>query len=1512
MMRKVYLFITLVTLFISSTFAQRLAEFSEPQTEFLKQLKTYMTSSKQKVMEDIYKDFEAQFEGGAFTQEEYVQIRTTGNLMLGQKMTAKPYFSNYLQVLTIIKKGENGVQRFQDWHKILDQILEDIENRRLKSYKDYLAFSIHFFDKNALRYSTSGVTWTAVSEDYKLKYENKAPSIEYKKLDLYGSRKKDSIRIYETSGAFFPVEGIWKGTGGKVPWERFGLADEIYCVLSDFRIDVRKSIYEVKSVKLHYPELFPNKAVEGSFTDKIVASSNAKGGSYPRFESKARVLEIDNIGGGIKYKGGFRLHGTTVYGFGSKDNKANIAVFNDKQNLQFNANAELFVIRKGEKISGERAEITLYFGNDSLYHPSVNVKFDIAKKELNLKRGKRASDRNPFFNSLHQFNIDVDNIDWYMNSDSIVLGQRGVGFSRSNKKVTFESLKYFEEGDYRRLQNISTTNPLATLKVYADQEGTVVSANNLAQRLNPRFDVSSIQSLLYDLVANGFVNYDSDKQIVEVKDKVFHYADAYQGKVDYDVLKIISEVDSTNAVLSLKDNTITVNGVRSIQFSSRQRVAVRPLRHVVILKENRNMDFDGRVFAGFTTFVGKDFSYKYDKNLIEMDSVRYLDFYIPTEAKDEEGELISLSIGSRIEHLNGILLIDAPSNKSGIEDIPIFPSLQSKGPSYVYYDYSETQGGIYDRDSFYFKLDKFSFNGLDNYTKEDLKFDGKLVSANIFPEFKETIVLLEDESFGFETKTPEEGFPSYLGKGEFKGDIDLSNEGLLGVGDISYLGATVSSEDIVFKPNQLLATADRFELEEDRDSEVEVPKALGLDVSIDWKPYQDSMYIRTKEKAFELFKNGEATLEGTLILTPGGLKASGLLDWDKGSLTSKLISFKAYSALSDTSTVKIKTVGFDDLAIDTKNVNADLNFDEQIGIIKANSDQTSTTMPYNKYITSLSDFTWDMKEETITFKNESGRKGNFVSIHPDKDSLDFKGETAFYDLKTNELKISGVEMIQTCDAFILTEDGNVEISKGGYMDTLYNATIIADTVNKYHFINRATVNLIGKKDYRATGFYEYNIGNREQEIEFANIIGTRVGKGKRSEKKTVTRADGEVTEKDSFYIDHKTEYRGKINLNAESKNLSFKGFARLDAPNMPSRHWFSVQFEGDKNDLAITYDTPKNYQGDPLRTGIFLSKSSAKMYPSIMMPLFLRKDRVIMEAKGDKTGIYKYDRKNDQFNFGDSTKMVSNPNYGNTLTYYNKNGKIKAEGKINIGSGLDYISVQAAGRVETSFPDSTINMDGYFEPGNTKMKFTIMAGIDAIIPEKLLKIIASDIQSSSFDANIVDYLKEPEFYEMTLHEFIPNEKDYNAAVNKMKTTGLDLPGKYDNFEIFFSNLKMIWNAEYQSFISTDKKLGLGSINGEVINRVIEGYVEFKMPTNEDDRVYIYLKSPSEYYYFFGYKQGILSATSNNEKFNEALLNLKKKESTIKMEDGEFYEIAPVNQGTAQMFVNRILAARAQQ
>ena len=82
-----------------------------------------------------------------------------------------------------------------------------------------------------------------------------------------------------------------------------------------------------------------------------------------------------------------------------------------------------------------------------------------------------------------------------------------------------------------------------------------------------------------------------------------------------------------------------------------------------------------------------------------------------------------------------------------------------------------------------------------------------------------------------------------------------------------------------------------------------------------------------------------------------------------------------------------------------------------------------------------------------------------------------------------------------------------------------------------------------------------------------------------------------------------------------------------------------------------------------------------------------------------------------------------------------------------------------------------------------------------------------------------------------------------------------------------------------------------------------------MPSNEDDRCYVYLKSNADTYYFFGYQGGVLNVVSNNTKFMDILVGMKDKEKTFKMPDGENYEIIAVTPATADAFVNRAREGR---
>ena len=239
--------------FLGGLHAQRLEKFSEENNAFIKELQDYMTAGKSAQMEGVFKDFEKIYKSGVFSPEEMVRIRTTGDKMLEQRMTANPYFSGYLKALSVVKNDELGESRFKTWHSVLDSLLANIENRRLKPFQDFVEFSSDFFSRNALRSSDLGTSWLFSASRYDMVYEEKKPLIKFDKLDLIATRGKDSIMIKATAGVFSPVEEIWRGNGGVVSWERLGLGNDVYAELAAYDFEAKNSLYEVKSAKMHYP-----------------------------------------------------------------------------------------------------------------------------------------------------------------------------------------------------------------------------------------------------------------------------------------------------------------------------------------------------------------------------------------------------------------------------------------------------------------------------------------------------------------------------------------------------------------------------------------------------------------------------------------------------------------------------------------------------------------------------------------------------------------------------------------------------------------------------------------------------------------------------------------------------------------------------------------------------------------------------------------------------------------------------------------------------------------------------------------------------------------------------------------------------------------------------------------------------------------------------------------------------------------------------------------------------------
>lgn len=1551
-MRLLFLFPAIFLIFQSS-FAQGIEDIpadADPAS-FSEALEDFMNFNDNRSAKDAYANFAGVYFGGGFTEEQQKRIIATSRAM-GQKRIGRStgfvYYLDLLANLTGAAEAENPM--FREFHDAFDQLLANPDSRSAAITKA-LESTRSFLLSRRLDPKGGETGWVVEGGQAHFLYDQAMLMRLDTVQELRAIGLKDTITIKETQLLVNLAEGTAHGSGGRTDWQRVGLPEEVFAILVSYDLEVGRTIYKADSAQMQYPEYFGDEILIGSFTDKVEAGGARAGGEYPQFVSTDGFVEIKNVGEGIDLKGNFEMRGSTVFAIGAAGRKASVTlgVAGGDGRKQVSARANRFAVKSGETIAGQGVQTTIFFGKDSLYHPSVTLRVDVKDRVANLMRTESSADQSPFFHSLNNMNIYADQMDIYLSQDSAVVGRKSVSFEEKSD-VVFESKDYFSESDYIRLQDIARSNPLSIIYAYRmSPEGgnDIIDAEALAPKFNPKMSAGDIQPLLFDLQTKGFLLYDSETKLIQLLPKVEHYVKSSREEIDFDRLRLVSRTSKINAFMDLKTGEIRIDEVLPVEFNHTKQIAIKPLGEQVTVKGDRNFDFSGDIFAGGMVFTGKDFHFEYDPYRIKLDSVRYFDLFLPVEDKFGEG-MKRESTGSRIEHMSGYLLIDAPKNKSGTEDIAYFPSLQSKGPSYIFYDGADSSAN-YNRDSFYFELAPFSLNGMDSLISREIQLDGKLNSGGIFPDMAETLSIQEDGSLGFITNTPDEGQGAYGERGRYAGEVILSNRGLEGKGKLTYLEANINSEDLSFQLDRTTASAKSFALEETNTAGREIPQVSGKEVNIEFKPYGDSLVVNSAADApFDMFKAGAHQFDGTLVLTPEALKADGTLDWAAASLSSKELDFSVFGAHADTANVSIKSLSGDNrLALQTTNVNADVDFETQIATFENNSTDLSTSLPYNQFKTSIDRFDWNMAGGSVTFQAKPG-KDRFTSTHPDQDELTFTGSDATYDINTSMLNVEGVPFVTSADARIYPGDGKITVEPGAIITEITNARIVADTINEYHVMNRATVQILGRKEYRASGFYEYNVGPHTQEVEFQDIVGTRIGKGKASEKATATRAKGDVAEGTEFFIDHKTKFYGTINLDAGSKTLLFDGYAKIEAEKLPGAQWFTIRSEGDKKNLMLRVKEPKDREGLPLFTGIYLSKPSRQIYPSFVQTLDFRKDHAILDCNG----VMLYDENKDVFLFGDSTRVL-NPDYigGNLMRFDHANGKVSGDGELGLGGRLKYIKMKSYGTVEMDLPSTSrrapepepepeaekkeekketpsmfvleeeikpeakdsaavagktsITIDGPIAEKYPDVNVKAMAAIDLILPNKLVNMMATDIISGGYAAPGLNVVTGKEFYKAGLETLFPVSKEKAEAMASLDAAVLRVPEKINDHTFLFSQLNMRWSNDYQSFVTTEKLSGIASIKGNPIAKMLEVHAEVKMTTGGDDRLYLYIKSPSELYYFFGFKDGIMNVVSNNTQFMNELEAMKAKDLIMKMDDGATYEILPVSPGTAQTFLQRV-------
>ncbi|MFY8021672.1 MAG: hypothetical protein ACOVP1_10755 [Bacteroidia bacterium] len=1438
--------------------AQRPSSFTVNPSAFGDEFEKYISSSPKKEVRDLGEEFAGYYAQGKYTLAQKNQLIKVCNEMLQLGAQLSPEFENYLYTLNSLT-NQNKLAKFDAFHKAISVVMR----KSKEDFQKYLQVTKNILVENKL--IQLGYTWKVSQTDFDFNTDAE-PNLVFKKLDIFCITPGDTFELYQTSGKFYTTKNVWLGKGGKIDWSRVGLdSSRVYALIKNYKIELSDGLLEADS-SLFYNKDLQTKPMLGKVIDKPMGKSQGDKSIYPQFEGY--FSEFTGVTyGKAKFKGGFGMRGALVIGKGNTDRKAELW-FSFKNKPFLRIQSPEFYVREN-KISVEKAEVTIFLDKDSIYHPQLAFNYLINQDKISLYRdNKMGISSAPFIDYFHNLEFYVDEIKWDLNSPKIEIDNIA-----GDAPVKFESINYFRDVNYERVGGVLSYNPLQRIKQFCEEFKT--NSFHIDFYANKfKSNISEIRIQMIDLNDKGFVNFDSQKNIVYVKRKLIDYVNAHNGKTDYDAISFNSTISAvSNAHISLINNDLVVQGVPKFFFSDSQNVYIIPKDQVLTVKKNRTMDFSGKLRAGMADFYGNNFAFDYNSFKIRLNNVDSLKFLYPD---DSAGRYLHMK--SVIQNIYGTLEIDYPYNKSGRRHIPKYPIFTSEVGSKVFYDYPTTQNGNYDRTRFYFDVDPFTLDSLSDLNLLTLALKGNFVSGGILPEMRQEIYMQPDKSLGFYIPLDSSyKFNLYGGKGYAVQDLRLSNDGLIGSGTLSYLASKTYSNRFIYLLDSMNSNSYLFE--NDRTSLF--PTIIkSPNVYNHWLPYQDTMFISNKGEPMKIAYDG-AKLYGTIILTPKAMNAKGRMDIEGGELQATLFELKPVEVLSDDAVFRQKNPkDTTQVSFETGKVKAYVNLEKKFAeFTYKNYPGINNSFILNNYAGAFEKLKWDMIPKTLEFNGpvnptRADAASYLLSKKPSQDSLKFATGSVLLTLGDYVMHCSKIPNIIIADSKVLPDSGKAVIRQNAEMDLLLNAKIVADTLTQYHKIDKVNIKINGRTDCNGSGTYTYYDKNKKEQKFYLDQI--YVVEKKFLEGKTL------IPDTNNFMVGPKIGFRGNAILHSFNKNLEYNGFFKgIHQLPLPKTDWFRSSATINPDSIFIPLSTPiTNLNRQTLNNGFYVSNDSTHVYSTLFSRKRNTSDQELLKCEG----IFTYNEKFDEFRIGSIEKIYGLERRGNFLAMSEQKKIIYGEGKFNFGLETSGYTVKSGGY-------ATLNL------GDTSFNMKLSMSIDMILPNQAIKMMYDSLneQSAAASSNFLD--------EKVLRYSIPNMVDDKTFKKLGENMEDELGGK--NLEdlqktFFITDLQFTWDQSRRAFTNNSGDFGLRSIDKYLVERRISGKVEIVKKRGGDEMT-IYLQQPKGSWYYFKYQKGVMAILSSDILFNEVIKTNIDKVSKEK----EGYQIRQANISDRNKFVRSL-------
>jgi hypothetical protein len=1406
---------------------------------------------------------------GGFSESQKDTIEGAVERLLGGRYKPLPDLENYLRVVIYISAQPDAPRLFARWHQALAFSMQTHTPGRTAEFIDR---SKQLFLENTL-YRSGAVRWMVRNSRPLFDFQNNEPIINVNGADLICLAYNDSSVIYQTSGQANLDKNAWQGRGGKFTWQRTLLdPGRVFAELKDYQLDLTKAIFEADSVTFYHLDFF-EQPLQGRIRERVVAEFKPEDANYPVFESYQREHVIRDVFPGIHYYGGFTMQGARVQGSGTTSDAALIEVYRDEE-LVISARSKNFVIRP-DRILSDKASFTFFLGRDSIWHPNISVRYLHNQRELSAMRDERGLSRAPFFNTYHRLDMYCEALYWKLDSAFMTFQMiRGVGQPR---EAIFESHDFFSQARYNRAQGIDDINPLSRLSGFARMIGTQEFYLGEYSR-HIRREATAVKQELFNLSFQGFLQFEEDEGRITLNERLYHYIAANARMADHDVMQIRS-LAPVNARLQLDSREMELMGIQRIPLSTARNVVIYPEKETVIMQANRNMAFDGRVESGLFNFYGKQFFFEYEAFKITMVDSDSLSFSVRSFEPDSRGRYEQVKVKNVLESINGELLVDHPSNKSGRQPFPRFPTFTSNNEAYVFYDSEGLYQGAYGRDSTFFKILPFTIDSLDNASTDNIAFGGVFVSNGIFPDFEDYLTVQRDYTLGFNSYTPAGGVPVYNGLATYSGPITMSGEGLIASGRLNYLSSVVDADKLVMLPNEAVGSVKNFELT--GGGEADYPAIQAEMVNISLRPGENNMRISHTDEAL-VFYDGKAGFKGDIELTPTSLSGTGQLEVQQASIQAGDFVFKQNNLVSQRSDMEVIAPGGKQAFVH-RDFSAAMDMENLTGSFRPADSDANITFPAINLLAQGYDYDWDIEAGLIDMRS-SGRTmfpaygqmshealldvdfSGYEMVFTDrvKDSLRFFAPSVFLELKDYNLNAEGVPLLRVADAAIFPDNGVLIVDAGGVIRKLENAVIIANTSSRFHKFTHASVEVNSSKSYNASGIYNYvDKTGKAHPVLFEKI-------GVDPQQKTI--AEAGLPDSLNFFLGPQFAFQGKARVMADQEYLNFEGFTNIDisCPGLVA-NWFSFSAPINPNDIRIPVQPGmRNPDRREVNAALMLAGDSIHIYPAIFSQQRHYLDRELFSAYG----YLIYEDFSGDYIISENEKLADRNLHHNLLRISTRNCIIQGEGVVDLGVDLGQFKMNNYGTINHNLQTSITNLE-------------LVMGLDFFFSDRVLMPLFTSVnvpENSILNLNSQKFRlflakhTGAESAGLLLSEFLSNGRFHRlpAALNQ---------------PIMLGDVRMRWNQPTRSFISYGP-IGLVNLGQNQVVRQLNGHMEVRKMRGGDSFTLLIRSSESgdagigREWYYFNMNNDELKVLSSVNEFNEAVTQLRPRQRQLSGGSGE--------------------------